>query len=499
MYPVRLVHRFSDEAREVMISRNGADVVNGSGAGGTWPQKRSSEYYRRLLSSDVQRQTLKLNPQFQYLYPTKGSATLSLGNDFGWLHYMWIDIGTPSVSFLVALDAGSDLFWIPCDCVECAPLAASYYSSLDKDLNEYNPSDSSTSKPLSCRHQLCELGPNCPNPKQQCPYTVNYYSDDTSTSGFLVEDVFHLMPGHNDASNESVKAPIIIGCGSKQTGGYLNGVAPDGLLGLGLGEISVPSFLAKSGYVSDSFSLCFNEDDSGRLFFGDRGISGQQTTPFLSLDGKNLTYVVGVDACCIESSCLEHTGFEMLVDSGTSFSFFPIQVYKKVVDEFDRQINASRSSFEGYPWQYCYKSSSNVVPKFPSLVLKFSTNSSFAVSSPVFVIYGTQGAVGFCLAVQPTDGNLGTFGQNFMTGYQIVFDREKYVLGWSHSKCLDLKNGDGGRVGNSNTLPTTEQQSVPRGHAIAPAFAGRTPTSSASCFSHTTKLFMLMLLMVHVS
>lgn len=43
---------------------------------------------------------------------------------------MWIDIGTPKVSFLVALDAGSDLFWVPCDCVQCAPLSSSYYSSL---------------------------------------------------------------------------------------------------------------------------------------------------------------------------------------------------------------------------------------------------------------------------------------------------------------------------------------------------------------------------------
>lgn len=43
---------------------------------------------------------------------------------------MWIDIGTPKVSFLVALDAGSDLFWVPCDCVQCAPLSSSFYSSL---------------------------------------------------------------------------------------------------------------------------------------------------------------------------------------------------------------------------------------------------------------------------------------------------------------------------------------------------------------------------------
>ena len=45
------------------------------------------------------------------------------------LHYTWIDIGTPNVSFLVALDAGSDLLWVPCDCIQCAPLSG-YHGSL---------------------------------------------------------------------------------------------------------------------------------------------------------------------------------------------------------------------------------------------------------------------------------------------------------------------------------------------------------------------------------
>jgi hypothetical protein len=74
-------------------------------------------------------------------------------------------------------------------------------------------------------------------------------------------------------------------CGMKQSGGYLEGVAPDGLMGLGLGEISVPSFLAKAGLVRNSFSMCFNEDKSGRIFFGDLGPATQQSTSFLPLDG----------------------------------------------------------------------------------------------------------------------------------------------------------------------------------------------------------------------
>ena len=80
----------------------------------------------------------------------------------------------------------------------------------DRDLNEYRPSTSTTSKHLSCSHQLCQLGPNCQSPKQTCPYIVNYYSADTSSSGFLVEDTLHLA-GNDDKSNTSVQASVIIG------------------------------------------------------------------------------------------------------------------------------------------------------------------------------------------------------------------------------------------------------------------------------------------------
>lgn len=43
------------------------------------------------------------------------------------LHYAVVALGTPNVTFLVALDTGSDLFWVPCDCIKCAPLASPNY------------------------------------------------------------------------------------------------------------------------------------------------------------------------------------------------------------------------------------------------------------------------------------------------------------------------------------------------------------------------------------
>ena len=35
------------------------------------------------------------------------------------LYYANVSVGTPSLDFLVALDTGSDLFWLPCECSSC--------------------------------------------------------------------------------------------------------------------------------------------------------------------------------------------------------------------------------------------------------------------------------------------------------------------------------------------------------------------------------------------
>ncbi|KAK8606998.1 hypothetical protein V6N13_052749 [Hibiscus sabdariffa] len=492
-YSSRLIHRFSDEARLLRVPRNNGGVQ--------WPERKNLEYYELLVNSDFQRQKMKLGSKYNLIFPSQGSQTTSFGNDFGWLHYTWIDIGTPNVSFLVALDAGSDLLWVPCDCVQCAPLSASHYSSLviylhtkahgervgvawlesrlntvlilmacevyakDRDLSEYRPSGSSSSRHIPCSHQFCESSPNCRSSKQQCPYTIDYYTENTSSSGLLVEDILRLASAGDHILNTSVQASVVIGCGMKQSGGYLDGVAPDGLMGLGPGEISVPSVLAKAGLISNSFSMCFNEEDSGRIYFGDKGPPTQQSTHFLPSDGKYETYIVEVVSCCFGNSCLKQTGFSAVVDSGSSFTFLPNAVYERIAKEFDRRINATITSYPGYRWKYCYKSSSQELPRVPYLKLMFPLNNSFVVFNPVLMVYGIQGVSGFCLAIQPMEGDVGTIGRP------------------------DL--ADGTRMSLSpngtplNPLPTNEQQSTPGGRAVAPAVAGRAPPSKPSAAAPT--------------
>ncbi|KAF3567042.1 hypothetical protein DY000_02019380 [Brassica cretica] len=273
-----------------------------------------------------------------------------------------------------------------------------------------------------------------------------------------------------------------------------------GVMGLGPGEISVPSFLAKAGLMRNSFSMCFDEEDSGRIYFGDMGPSTQQSTRFLPYNNDFVAYIVGVEACCIGNSCLKQTNFTTLIDSGQSFTFLPEVIYREVAVEIDSHINATVKKFEDAPWEYCYETSFE--PKVPAIKLKFSSNNTFVIHKPLFVLQRSEGLVQFCLPISASEeGAGGVIGQNYMTGYRIVFNRENMKLGWSSSKCQEDKiappqEASPGSTSSPIPLPTEEQQS--RTHAVSPAIAGKTPskTSAASCCFSSLRLLSSLLLVL---
>ncbi|KAE8715432.1 hypothetical protein F3Y22_tig00110174pilonHSYRG00416 [Hibiscus syriacus] len=121
---------------------------------------------------------------------------------------------------------------------------------------------------LLCRIKILVSIPHlCQRVAKTCPAAMGYSFID------------HVMESY-------VQASVIIGCGRKQSGGYLDGAAPDGLMGLGPGNVSVSSLLAKAGLIQNSFSICLDETGSGRIYFGDKGIPSQQSTPFLPIGGN---------------------------------------------------------------------------------------------------------------------------------------------------------------------------------------------------------------------
>ncbi|CAN1757706.1 Aspartyl protease family protein 1 [Linum perenne] len=299
-----------------------------------WPEEGSFEYYAALARRDHFLRGRRLSDDSPLAF-ADGNSTFRLSS-LGFLHYTTVELGTPGVKFMVALDTGSDLFWVPCQCSRCAPTEGSAYASQDFELNIYNPSESSTSKRVTCNDDLCTHRNRCFETLSNCPYTVSYVSAQTSTSGILVQDLLHLTT--EGSYSDVVEAPVTFGCGQVQSGSFLDIAAPNGLFGLGMEKISVPSTLSREGLISDSFSMCFGRDGVGRISFGDKGSPDQEETPF-NLNPSHPTYNITVSRVRVGTTLIDAEDITALFDSGTSFTYLVNPIYTRITESVSIYFN----------------------------------------------------------------------------------------------------------------------------------------------------------------
>ncbi|KAK6237286.1 hypothetical protein QUC31_002755 [Theobroma cacao] len=423
IFTFKMHHRFSEPVK---------NWSNSTGKLSHWPVKGSFEYYAVLAHRDRLlrgRQLSGINAPISF---SDGNSTFRISS-LGFLHYTTVQLGTPGVKFMVALDTGSDLFWVPCDCNKCAPTEGTTYAS-DFELSIYDPKGSSTSKKVTCNSSLCALRNQCLGTFSNCPYMVSYMSAQTSTSGVLVEDVLHLTT--EDGHPELVKAYVTFGCGQVQSGSFLDVAAPNGLFGLGMEKISVPSILSQEGLTADSFSMCFGHDGIGRISFGDKGSPDQEETPF-NLNPSRPTYNITITQIRVGTTLIDDD-FTALFDSGTSFTYLVDPTYSNLSENFHSQAQDRRRPPDSrIPFEYCYDMSPDAnASLIPSMSLTMKGESHFPVYDPIIVI-STQSKLVYCLAVVKST-ELNIIGQNFMTGYRVVFDRERFVLGWKKFDCYDI-------------------------------------------------------------
>ncbi|CAK9196013.1 unnamed protein product [Sphagnum troendelagicum] len=474
---LRTVHKYSESAREIMLERYGDDHPAAS-----WPAQGTIEYYQLLRNHDGARLAAAANGSRRHLLSTASSTTAYTffeGNETeesnGYFFYAFINIGDPATEYFVALDTASDLLWVPCACHHCAPLSSTVHT--------YSPNSSSTSQSVNCSNPLCSINQTtcaAASQQQSCPYTQSSLYSDTNTSGFLVEDILYFIPEYG---GNPVSVPVVFGCGQTQTGYFLNGeIAPDGVLGLGTGEISVPSTLTRELGLLDSFSVCTNVSVTGRIAFGDKGPITQQTTPFVSNSSqKNLVEIATLEVGDQNISVGLNASFDTLL----FFTYLPSAVYTPLVNFYKSFITLPELNVTGQGLCYNTSNPNLVLPPvnfiFPNAAVLETNGAAYGLLNPVL---DTNELIGTCFGFLNSSFPEIQIGLLSMSGYSFTFNREDQLLGWIPSTCFDDITGSAPAPAPIFAPVTTPTFSTPPSPSTGPSTAPQpsappAPTRSA--------------------
>ncbi|KAF3633840.1 putative aspartic proteinase-like protein 2-like isoform X2 [Capsicum annuum] len=186
------------------------------------------------------------------------------------IYFTRVRLGFPPKDFYVVIDTGSDVLWVSCiPCNGCPT-----YSLVQNRLEFFDPSSSSTARPVLCSDKICAIGGKSCAAQNHCGYAI-HYGDGSGTSGYYIADFMHFdtIPLTNSS------ARIVFGCSTYRTGELLTKPdrAIDGVFGLGQLGFLVIAQLATQGVTPNVFSHCL-KGSNGR---GGVLVLGQAVEPNL--------------------------------------------------------------------------------------------------------------------------------------------------------------------------------------------------------------------------
>jgi len=235
-----------------------------------------------------------------------------------------------------------------------------------------------------------------------------------------------------------------------------------GIAGFGRGGLSMPSQL--SSLLGDRFAYCLDDLNNGSMILlGDIAVPKEiplTYTPFLnnqvpSFGPSSKFYYIALEAVSIGGKRLtlpanllrfdSNGNGGTIIDSGTSYTFFPEAVYKKIVGEFASQIGYRRVHAAGYGLCYNVSGASIANILLPQFVFHFKGGSDMVLPHEnSFVAANTDNFLAassdtICLAIENAgsepDGPAVVFGNFQQKNFYLLYDRLNNRLGFAQQPC----------------------------------------------------------------
>lgn len=321
----------------------------------------------------------------------------------------------------MTFDTGSDLSWI-----QCLPCSGHCYPQHDP---LFDPTKSATYAAVPCGHPQCSAaGGRCNG--TTCLYSVQY-SDGSSTSGVLSHETLTLT-----SSRKLSGFPF--GCGQRNLGMFGE---VDGLLGLGRGELSLPSQAAPS--FGSIFSYCLPSFNTtpGYLNIGSTPVASQvQYTAMIQKPQYPSFYFVELVSIDIGGYILPvppsvFTSTGTLLDSRTILTYLPAQAYTALRDRFKFTMQQYKPAPPNDILDTCYDFAGQNAIFAPLVTLKFSDGALFVLNF-FGVMTFPEPTIG-CLAfvARSASSPFSIIGNTQQRSAEVIYDVAAGKIGFVPASC----------------------------------------------------------------
>uniref|UniRef100_A0A0E0E191 Peptidase A1 domain-containing protein n=1 Tax=Oryza meridionalis TaxID=40149 RepID=A0A0E0E191_9ORYZ len=342
-----------------------------------------------------------------------------------------VGLGTPAQPSALIFDTGSDLSW-----VQCQPCSAGHCHPQQDPL--FDPSKSSTYAAVHCGEPQCAAaGDLCSEDNTTCLYLVRY-GDDSSTTGVLSRDTLAL-------TSSRALPGFPFGCGTRNLGDFGR---VDGLLGLGRGELSLPSQAAASFGAVFSYCLPSSNSTTGYLTIGaaatapaaDAGAAPQYTAMVRKPQFPSFYFVelvaIDIGGYVLPVPPAVFTRGGTLLDSGTVLTYLPAQAYALLRDRFRLTMERYTPAPPNDVLDACYDFAGESEVVVPAVSFRFGDGAVFELDFFGVMIFLDEN-VG-CLAFAAMDAGglpLSIIGNTQQRSAEVIYDVAAEKIGFVPASC----------------------------------------------------------------
>eukprot|EP01055_Gregarina_sp_Pseudo9_P002273 Gregarina_sp_Pseudo_9__2272@NODE_25_length_5633_cov_38_635860_g23_i0_p1_GENE_NODE_25_length_5633_cov_38_635860_g23_i0NODE_25_length_5633_cov_38_635860_g23_i0_p1_ORF_typecomplete_len568_score127_86Asp/PF00026_23/1e37TAXi_N/PF14543_6/4_5e30TAXi_C/PF14541_6/5_8e03TAXi_C/PF14541_6/1_7e20_NODE_25_length_5633_cov_38_635860_g23_i025894292 len=388
-------------------------------------------------------------------------------NDYAY-YFVDVLVGSPPRRQSVILDSGSSLLGFPC--TSCGRNCGKHVDQ------PFDVAKSVTAERYGCRDTRCTSRDACTSDRlDSCTYT-QVYSEGSSIEGFFFSDKIAL--GDVDDRNSFVTYDYI-GCHTRETVLFTTQQA-SGILGVsfpkGGRQPTVMDVLMGSKFVNSKvFALCAAED-GGVLSVGgynssyhvasvSRTGSAQSTHWWAMLRGQTTreppkasraivwtpiisdsNYQVPFHRITLLNRELAAGGFgEVLVDSGTTYSYFPDAVYRALsralldLCKRNSQLPAHEKAGDCAPGRsdlVCFRFDGDPeteLKKIPSFMVDLGNGGVVEWGANSWLFRKSEKL--WCSAIENNRRAQTILGMSFMKNKEVIFDRDNSYIGFVSAMC----------------------------------------------------------------